>query len=477
VSRTQRESLLIALAAAVAGLWLLPISSSLWIDEAGSWWVIRDGFLPTVERSIDATGQSPLYYVLLWAWTRVGGTTELALRAPSLIGAAIAALLLWRLGRKQIDGEAALLATIAFVTLGGFGSVAFSAADARPYALGLAFVVGSTLALVRWVDTPRARTAAVYALLLLGAIYTVYTYAIIALGHAIFLWLGTRRKTLPTRQIVVTALALGAALAPALAHLVTILRRPNIFESGSSIFSTSRLVTVAVIVFAAMVGFAFPSSSRRFRLPRSRPGTIPMLAGWAILPLAILLVLAILVAPKFFYARYYLAAMPGFALIVGWLLAGLTETGARITMALTIVALALITYAGPHHTPEDWRSAAAHIKATDQSALVLLRSGFAGSKPDRLADPQVIGLVRSPLDYYHVERDIELLPFRLDNDAGAHIDALLARRLDERVTVVLVTRAPFLGIDGFVDERLHMEGFRSTTALEGAVRVVIYRRS
>ena len=477
MSRVHREAQLIALAAAVAGLWLLPIASSVWVDEAGSWWVIRDGLSPTIERSIDATGQSPLYYVMLWAWTSATGTSEVAMRALSLAGVGVSAFLLWRLGRKLLGPDAALPAAIAFASLGGFGSVAFSAADARPYGIGLAFVVGSTLALVRWVDAPRARTAALYALLLLGAIYMVYTYAIIALGHAIFVLVRARRQALPVRQVAITVATIGLALIPAVLHLVEILNRPNIFESVPFSFSARRLFPFGLLVGAAIIGLAFTHAPQRVRVPRAQPGTGALLAGWTVLPLVVLAVLALAVAPKFFYARYYLAAMPGLALLAGWMLASLAQARARAAAAIALAVLTLVAYADPQHTREDWRAAAAQVEESGPGTLVLLRSGFAGSKPDRLADPQVIGLVRSPLDYYGVAGDIELLPFRLDVGARAYADALLDRRIGARNTVAFVTRAPFLDAEAWLTERLHREGFGSRTVLDGDVRVVIYRRS
>lgn len=476
MSRAHLETMLLALAAAVAGLWLLPLASSFWVDEAGSWWVIRDGFSPTVERSIDATGQSPLYYVTLWGWTRAFGTSEIAMRSLSLIAAVIAALLLWRLTAKLLGSDAALLGVIAFATIGGFGSVAFSAADARPYALGLVFVVGSTLALVRWVAAPRARAAALYAALLALAIYSVYTYAAVAIGHVIFLAARARHERLPTRQIIATIAGLAVALTPAALHLAAILRRPNIFESVPFSFSASRLLPFGVIAGAAVAGLLFTRAGERVRAARAQHGTGALLAGWTIIPLAALLILAVAVAPKFFYARYYLAAMPGLAVLAGWLLASLASARARAAAAVALTILALVSYADPEHTAENWRAAAATVEQAGPGTLVLLRSGFAGSKPDRLADPQVVGLVRSPLDYYDVAADIELLPFRLDTEARAYAGALLDRRLPGRRTVVFVTRAPFLDVEAWLSTALRGEGFDRRVVQDGAVRVVIFRR-
>ena len=42
-------------------LWLLPLSSSLWLDETLTWWVIKDGAGHAIGRAFTYQ-QSPLYY-------------------------------------------------------------------------------------------------------------------------------------------------------------------------------------------------------------------------------------------------------------------------------------------------------------------------------------------------------------------------------------------------------------------------------
>ena len=101
------------------GLWLWPMRSSLWTDELGTWWVIKDGFGDAIDRAMTFHGQSPLFYVLLGRRRHVVGRSEVALRLPSLLAAAGAAAITFVLVRRLANDEAARLTTVAFVGIGG----------------------------------------------------------------------------------------------------------------------------------------------------------------------------------------------------------------------------------------------------------------------------------------------------------------------------------------------------------------------
>ena len=54
-------------AVVIFSLWLMPLVSSLWLDELGTWWVVKDGAGDAVHRALTFHGQSPLYYLIVWA--------------------------------------------------------------------------------------------------------------------------------------------------------------------------------------------------------------------------------------------------------------------------------------------------------------------------------------------------------------------------------------------------------------------------
>src|SRR5688572_1537907 len=61
------------------------LTSSLWLDEFGTFWVVEGNFATMLERAWVFQGQSPLYYAFPWMSRQVFGDSELALRLPSLL--------------------------------------------------------------------------------------------------------------------------------------------------------------------------------------------------------------------------------------------------------------------------------------------------------------------------------------------------------------------------------------------------------
>src|SRR5947209_8422998 len=141
---------LILLGAAVVKLWLLPLASGFWLDETGTFWVIKGGFSGIAPRCLLWTAQSPLYSFIVWAAAKVGGMHEPVLRLPSTLASAAGAYILFQLGRKLLNARAALVAVLLFVCA---EPVAFAAADARPYAIATTVALAAMLMLVRWCET------------------------------------------------------------------------------------------------------------------------------------------------------------------------------------------------------------------------------------------------------------------------------------------------------------------------------------
>ncbi|MCX6626780.1 MAG: glycosyltransferase family 39 protein, partial [Candidatus Solibacter sp.] len=108
--RRTRVFLAALLAIAVIVLWVVPVRSSFWLDETGTFWIIKDGLANLVARSAYWSGQSPLYYLTAWAALIAGGRAEWVMRLPSLAALMVAAWLFYRLAQRLFDTATARLA-------------------------------------------------------------------------------------------------------------------------------------------------------------------------------------------------------------------------------------------------------------------------------------------------------------------------------------------------------------------------------
>src|SRR5437867_3565911 len=207
------RSLSVVTALVIGSLWLVPLFSSLWVDELGAWWVVKDGLGETVSRAFTFQGQSPLYYLIVWAARSVSGNSEAVLRLPSLLAAAVSAILLYRLADTLIDRETARISVLVFAAS---HVVAFEASEARPYSLATLSVIGSTYALVRWLDDGRRwLLAIVYALLAVAVMWLHYLFALALVPQAIYAVVRIRRnetKVTGRRLIAVAAIVTGGVV-------------------------------------------------------------------------------------------------------------------------------------------------------------------------------------------------------------------------------------------------------------------------
>jgi hypothetical protein len=129
-------------------------TSSLSLDEFGTFWVVEEDLSTTIARAFQFQGQSPLYYVLSWASLHAFRESEAALRVSSLVLGCLFSAALYASGRLVCGPKAALCAAL----LGWLLPVATHASvEARPYALALftiSVAVGAFLWAVRTGSMP-----------------------------------------------------------------------------------------------------------------------------------------------------------------------------------------------------------------------------------------------------------------------------------------------------------------------------------
>ncbi len=86
------------------------------------------------------------YYALIWVVTRLGGSGELAARAPSAVAMAVAAAGVTLLGQRLASGRAGLAAGL---LVAAFPSVSYYAENAREYAIVAALATVASYLLIR----------------------------------------------------------------------------------------------------------------------------------------------------------------------------------------------------------------------------------------------------------------------------------------------------------------------------------------
>ena len=451
----------VVLAAVGVVVWAIPMTRSLWLDETLTWWVVRDGLGEAIDRALTYQ-QSPLYYVLVWPFAHLDGANEVLLRIPSLRGRGDRRRsCLARLAGRLLGPASRGVAVLAL--MGTWATV--EASDARPYALALAFAIGSWLALVEALDRPRVRAAAVYGLLVAGMLWAHYLFAVVLLPQVLYAAMRRRRgaTVAGARDAAVAAGVALVLLLPLAAQIGSLWsRRQELATGGSSVVLAPFLVANAVVVPAVLVALVVARGKLRFERTRIAADGGVLIVAWAAAPPVALWLVSVVSAPYFINGRYLVSATPGIALLVAWGVAALRPGAAQRSFVVALAVLTPIVVTLWFHRDDDWRSAVrTAATVTEQDTVVLARVRLVEAKQvDWLHDPEKRSYVLAPFSFYPLP--VEPIPLPLfPHDPGA--DVYLEETLDGPVAsagrFVLIEQGDVYR--AWLDERLGPLGWSS----------------
>ena len=427
----RRVLLPLLLALCIARMWIMPLGSSFWVDEAETAFVVHHG-VNHPSLAIIAPAIQSIYYWLPRASEAIFGFSEAAERFPSLVAMAIALFFIARLAARLIHPDAAWFAVFACLTLRVFN---YEAADARAYALGTCVAAASLCLLIRWLDSGRWLDGILFlaAGAMLWRVHLVYwpfyfVYAIYFLARA------DRKASWIQALAISTGLVL--ALLPVATSALALSRdaAQHVFAplpSWSELGETFKIRLVA----ACVLGGWILARWRRWKHVGPLPSAaIALIAGWWLVQPVGLFAYSHLSGVSVFTTRYVSISLPGAALAATAAAAFFIPKSCWYPLALAMGIAALIfggqwrEFWQPHHN-SDWRGASLAVNALgfDPSTPVLEVSPFVEAKPPVWSpDYTLPGYLYCQLDVYPVTGKAYLLPYG-DSSAGKQYADTLAR--------------------------------------------------
>ena len=356
-------------------------AQSLWYDEGVSWYLTQKT-LPELTAWTAHDIQPPLYYYVLWGWVRLAGTSEYALRFPSVAFGLLTVSLAWALARRlwgqPTAGMAALFAAVSslyvyYAQEARMYTVLTSLGLLSSYLLARLVTTGSQTALLRsgtlgarrrlWIGT-------FYVLSTVAALYTHYFAFLLLVAHGVYVvycWLrsGSSRTMLHSSARVVMGISAAVVLmyAPWLPYQLARYGNDASYWPGqlkldeviSKLFiafglgetvkeALGRQLAVgygaALFLSLAALLYAAARPARDSQPPGGAVNSLIFSLLYLILPVALSLVLATQV-PKF-NPRYAMLASPAFLLLLA---AGLTvDLSHRLGTVLKAAQLAAIVF-------------------------------------------------------------------------------------------------------------------------------------
>jgi hypothetical protein len=444
----------------IAAVWVRPMVSSLWTDELGTWWVISGSARQVVARAEAVQGQSPLYYLVVWATRHVTGHSEFGLRLPSLIVSLAAAFVIYQLAKRFVDAETGRIAVIAFAV---WPSIAFAASDARPYALAAFATVASTWALTLWLDSGRLSRALSYIVLAASVPYVHPLFGLVLIAQALYAVARVRERSthVRSREVILAVIGVIVLTIPVALELLNLWRRheewsvPNTVTVGWLV----QMLVPTTVVGAATIWLLVAAKQMKIgvdprRLPRS---TLVLLVGWFLIPAIVLICLAIVSPIRLLAARYFVSVAPAAVLLVAIAVRAFEPRRVRRIFILALVTLSILELASPVKSG-DMRAASALVRSVgDEQTVVLVRSGFQESAQSSwYTDPNREGLLTAATSFYPVPGVVVPLPVELDASTLDLVRGQVGNSIGTTDKVVLVTPSdsPYIPwFDQYMGER------------------------
>src|SRR5712691_7315117 len=186
-------------AAAVLAYWGPRVFRGFWVDEAGTYWMVHDGWGKLYQHLAIIPSESVIYTHIVALFASAGAYKEILLRLPSIVGVLLAGFLVYKLTEAIVGPKSGWLAAIPFVCA---GAIVETATNARPYALALAVVLGSFWSLREWVHTGKGRWLVWYCLWSSAIVYFHYLFAVVFAVQAIYLIAARKRRHFSWRHIL-----------------------------------------------------------------------------------------------------------------------------------------------------------------------------------------------------------------------------------------------------------------------------------
>jgi Dolichyl-phosphate-mannose-protein mannosyltransferase len=439
-SRAQHAVYAFALLASIS-LWFIAIRAPLWLDETSSYWQIKAGFwqIPARQGVFFAA-----YSYILWFFSLILGTSEIALRIPSILAMLGAVYLLYRSARELFDQDTAIIAAVIFAL---HPIVIFASIDVRPYAFAALAINAAIYTLVRLRNSSSNWLALAFGLSAACIVYFQLLFSVLlpSLLLCFFANNNKDRKTL-FRQFGIALATFVIAMLPVIPRFRLLFRSGGmlIFEPapklGALVFTLAPVWLLFVYAVALIVAAVIqPREKGKQNGKTFSDWRILLCVCLGIVPILILYFVSIKTPMNVFVPRYRLVAIPGIALCWAFGVSVFRSRVLRLVFCGVLVAVTacqILTSPWSKHHGYTWKYAlefAEKNASTDRSPVVMC-SDFPQS--DFLPIPVGEELKDSPLftpvTYYKVSVPVVGMPRTLTDEARHDGEAFLKTATHQR---------------------------------------------
>ena len=463
--------------------WKLPIAQSLWLDETLTAWVIQNGFLETIERSVYYQVQSPFYFLLVKIISLILGVSEASLRLVSFVGLFFGALIVYAVARELLCREAALVSAAAFISFDGILRAALSA---RPYSLAIFLFVLSTYLLLRWFRSGRLTWLVLYVCFFTLCAFTHYLFIGSLLAHIfLYIFISNKNEKVTSLQFlaclfIISVIVLPCFFGTAYLYSQRMPLKVSLIPEWESLIDDLFIQTHLIYLILALI------LTRLFgKLSLVKEGVtlrkLLALLCWYVLPPVIYFLVSQHTDFSFYIERYFVWHLVAGALLIGCFV-NLFEEKVRLIFVTFFCLFAFIRESDRGWAIEDWRTAG---KLSNQAVQaknmpVLLYSGLIELQNESFISNRTHwNYLSAPLAFYAPGVNAVPVPVSLNSEKWSSFVENELSHIIESEEFLLVYLTKFTNIQGkrtsvveLYKEYFNKLGFESLDEAIGQVGVV-----
>lgn len=393
------------------------INNSLWLDEATSYFTVKDGLNQLFFRVNEYQSQSPLYYLILLFSSKIFGLTEIGLRLPSLLMVAISAYLIFSFAKTIKNIPFAWSVVAVFVN---HSLVQEQAINARPYALGLMFTCLVMYLIIKLRDNYLNKKYRF--LLFLFSVLCIYTHylfcPLIILSYLFLLRSRSESRSIISKDLCllfITCLPLLPQMLYVFSRRVSIsyLPFPDLKEIIISIISLELIIiTGTSVLFSAIIGRYLPRWGKTI-VPKD---ILILIFFWSVFPVFSIILISYITKSSIFLNRYFVPATGGLSILICIFIYNCSDSLKSFFKAIIFFLFFSILSNPISIKGENWRSAVEFLnnKLNITKSDILLWSGLVESNQITwLLNKNNSSYLKSPIALYPVKSSIYLLPWSL----------------------------------------------------------------
>lgn len=345
---------------------------SLWRDEVDAVYFAVRNLDETLRMFVQAAQNGPLYFLGLRPWFAVVGTSEFALRFPSVVAGVLSTLLVWQVGRRLLPAapRAHMPAAVAWVGVAEIAALFFAlnpyqiwyGQEGKMYATVTCLALLATVFWLRGVEAGGWKPWAAYWVVVSAAMYVHLLMVLLIPLHLLWFAIAWPCARHHWRGYGLALAGLTLPYLPMLWWQWTMLTSPDklsgfSFTSVDAILrslalshargfiATTPLWWLAPVYFLFGAGILFGMTvigerAGELRPPLAAPRRFALLLSWLLLP--ILLIYIVSLRQPVFTERYIIWIGPAAMLLMAVGLRVVAANGGRLALPITTIFLVYV---------------------------------------------------------------------------------------------------------------------------------------